>query len=152
MKGKTRKFATQILIASISASALMYSLASKADTYKVRFSGGGNAWWTGAANKYAIINVNENNKVIIKQTTLVSNMITGFGKWWEHPVTASRACPLNSDGWDTPQNCILGLGNEIQIPLGKSIKEYSYQFKWEEDGATQNITIDLRNATPEKSN
>ena len=150
MKTQPTKFFALILTLLIGTVVLLNPEASRAEVCKVRISGGGNAWWTGAANKYAILTVEPTNKVTIKQSTLVSNMITGLGKWWDHTVTASRACPLKSDGWDNSQDCIQGQGIEIQIPIGKSIKEYSYQFKWSENGGTQTITIDLNNAVPEK--
>lgn len=129
----------------------MLSQPVHAETYKIRISGEGNAYWTGAANGYAIINIDSNNKVTIKQTTLVSNMITGFGKWWDHAVTASRACPLQANEWESTENCIVGDQDQIQIPQGSSPRNYSYEFKWSENGATQRAVVDLKKAVPAKN-
>jgi hypothetical protein len=149
MKSQIARVSSLIFAALAVSVVLVHPEALGSETYKVRFGGGGNAYWTGAANKYAVFNVNSNNMVTIKQTTLVSNMITGFGKWWDHEVTSSRACPLNSDGWENTDKCILGQGSVIQIPIGKSVKDYSFQFKWSEDGAMQSNTLDLKNSVPE---
>ena len=86
--------------------------------YKIRFAGGGNAYWTGAANKYAVVTKINDFNWYIKQTTLVSNMITGFGKWWDHDVTASRACLLEKDGWEDSKSCIKGKGGLLRMILG----------------------------------
>ena len=116
---------------------LIYSTPSEALEYKIRFSGGGNAYWTGAANKYAVVKKISDGNWFVRQTTLVSNMITGFGKWWDHDVTASRACLLSSDGWEDTNTCIKGEGGLLKLPKGKDIKNYSIEIKWQENGAEQ---------------
>jgi hypothetical protein len=50
--------------------------------YKVRLTGGGNAFFTGAANQWGRAEVSSTNEVSLYQSTLVVNMITGLGKWY----------------------------------------------------------------------
>ena len=111
--------------------------------YKIRFAGGGNAYWTGAANKYAVVKKMNDSNWYIKQTTLVSNMITGFGKWWDHDVTASRACLLEKDGWEDSKSCIKGEGGLLELPKNSDIKDYSIEIKWNENGAEQYVRFRL---------
>lgn len=142
----------RLLLAGMGTFAITASLMATpvlAETYKVRISGGGNAYWTGAANSYAVLKIEDGNKVIIKQTTLVSNMITGFGKWWDHPVTASRACPLQANEWESSENCVVGAGDTIQLQPDALPKSFSYEFKWTENGVTQRAVVDLKKAVPE---
>ena len=77
---------------------LSLGMPALAEEYKIRFEGGGNAAWTGAGNKYAVVKKLGRDKWIVRQTTLVSNKLTGLGKWWDHDVTASRACLSSEDG------------------------------------------------------
>ena len=111
--------------------------------YKIRFSGGGNAYWTGAANKYAVVKKMNDFTWYVKQTTLVSNMITGFGKWWDHDVTASRACLLEKDGWENSSSCIKGDGGLLVLPKNSDIKNYSIEIKWNENGAEQYVKFQI---------
>jgi hypothetical protein len=140
---------TGLVIGAISL--LICPVAANAETYKIRISGGGNAWWTGAANSYAVISIFDGPIVTIKQTTLVSNMITGLGKWWDHPVTASRACPFENGEWESTENCIIGVGGRIQLPADSLPTSYSYEFRWNENGSTQRAVVDIRKAVPERS-
>ena len=126
------------------------ALPANAEIYKIRLSGGGNAYWTGAANSYVRIETRQGNIVQLFQSTLVSNMLTGFGKWWDHPVTASRACPLTNDEWSEATNCITGTLNTIKLPEDTNPKDFVYEFKWQENGSSQQAKADLRNAKPEK--
>ena len=111
--------------------------------YKIRFSGGGNAYWTGAANRYAIVKKINTNTWFVRQSTLVSNMLTGFGKWWDHDVIASRACLLENDGWENSESCIKGDGGILKLPKNSDIKDYSIEIKWNENGAEQYVKFKL---------
>ncbi|KGG14147.1 MULTISPECIES: hypothetical protein [Prochlorococcus] len=127
----------------------VFALPASAEIYKIRLSGGGNAYWTGAANSYVRIETRQGNIVQLFQSTLVSNMLTGLGKWWDHPVIASRACPFTKDEWSEAKNCIIGTLNTIALPEGANPKDFVYEFKWEENGSTQQAKADLKNAKPE---
>ena len=116
---------------------------AEAEEYKIRFSGGGNAYWTGAANKYAVVKKINDFTWYVRQTTLVSNMITGFGKWWDHDVTASRACLLEKDGWEDSKSCIKGDGGLLKLPKNRNIQDYSIEIKWNENGAEQYVKFKL---------
>ena len=74
------------------------------------------------------------------QSTLVVNMLTGLGKWYEHTVVTSRACPVSQKGWNDSANCIeaaanvVGTANVIQLPKDANPKEYYFDLQWEESG------------------
>ena len=116
-----------------------------AEEYKIRFEGGGNAYWTGAGNKYAVVKRLGGDKWFIRQTTLVSNMLTGFGKWWDHDVTASRACLSTDDGWGSTTECVVGEEGFLALPKGSNIRDYVIEIKWMEDGGEQYTKFRITN-------
>ena len=111
-------------------------LKGKIVVYKIKLSGG-NAWVTGAPNSWAIFDVVDGRSVVIKQSTLIVNGWTGYSKWWDHQVIASRACRQTQGGWDDPSSCVIGNGNVIRLPEGESVFDYFFEFKWEENGGVQ---------------
>jgi len=111
-------------------------LKGKIAVYKVKLAGG-NAWITGAPNSWAIFDVVDGRSVIIKQSTLIVNGWTGYSKWWDHNVIASRACKQAQTGWDDPSSCVIGNGNVIKLPESESVFDYFFEFKWEENGGVQ---------------
>lgn len=112
------------------------NLKGKIVVYKVKLAGG-NAWMTGAPNTWAVFDVVDGKSVIIKQSTLVVNGWTGYSKWWDHTVIASRACKQAESGWDDPSSCVIGNGNVVRLPEGESVFDYFFEFKWEENGGVQ---------------
>ena len=66
-----------------------------------------------------------------------------FGKWWDHDVTASRACLLEKDGWEDSKSCIKGEGGLLVLPKNSDIKDYSIEIKWNENGAEQYVKFKL---------
>jgi hypothetical protein len=112
------------------------NLKGKIVVYKVKLAGG-NAWMTGAPNTWAIFDVVDGKSVIIKQSTLIVNGWTGYSKWWDHTVIASRACKQSVSGWDDPSSCVIGNGNVVRLPDGESVFDYFFEFKWEENGGVQ---------------
>ena len=120
--------------------------------YKVRLTGGGNAFFTGAANQWGRAEVSSTNEVSLYQSTLVVNMITGLGKWYEHTVVTSRACPVSQKGWNDSANCIeaaanvVGTANIIQLPKDANPKDYYFDLQWEESGGLHRARMDIRNA------
>jgi hypothetical protein len=111
-------------------------LKGKIVVYKVKLAGG-NAWWSGAPNSWAIFDIVDGRSVIIKQSTLLVNGWTGYAKWWDHNVIAARACKQTQAGWDDPSSCVIGNGNVVKLPEGESIFDYFFEFKWEENGGVQ---------------
>jgi hypothetical protein len=111
-------------------------LKGKIVVYKVKLAGG-NAWVTGAPNSWAIFDVVDGRSVIVKQSTLIVNGWTGYSKWWDHNVIATRACKQSQTGWDDPSSCVVGNGNVVKLPEGESIFDYFFEFKWEENGGVQ---------------
>ena len=111
-------------------------LKGKIVVYKVKLAGG-NAWITGAPNSWAIFDVVDGRSVIVKQSTLVVNGWTGYSKWWDHNVIATRACKQAQTGWDDPGSCVIGNGNVVKLPEGESVFDYFFEFKWEENGGVQ---------------
>lgn len=111
-------------------------LKGKIVVYKVKLAGG-NAWVTGAPNSWAIFDVVDGRSVIIKQSTLIVSVWTGYSKWWDHNVIASRACKQSKTGWDDTSSCVIGNGNVVKLPEGNSIFDYFFEFKWEENGGIQ---------------
>lgn len=120
--------------------------------YKVRLTGGGNAFFTGAANQWGRAEVSSTNEVSLYQSTLVVNTITGLGKWYEHTVVTSRACPVSQKGWNDSAKCIeaaanvVGTANIIQLPKDANPKEYYFDLQWEESGGLHRARMDIRNA------
>ena len=116
---------------------LSLGMPALAEEYKIRFEGGGNAAWTGAGNKYAVVKKLGRDKWIVRQTTLVSNKLTGLGKWWDHDVTASRACLSSEDGWGSASDCVVGAKGLLDLPEGADIRDYEIEIKWQENGGEQ---------------
>ena len=137
-----KKFILQVLLLLSIVSLKTYATETE---YKIRFSGGGNAYWTGAANKYAVVKKMYDFTWYVRQTTLVSNRITGFGKWWDHDVIASRACLLGKDGWENSESCIKGDGGLLRFPENSNIQDYLIEIKWIENGAEQYAKFKLNN-------
>ena len=142
--------ATSVL--GVSLSAPIYAQTAAPAIYKVRLTGGGNAFFTGAANQWGRAEVSSTNEVSLHQSTLVVNMITGLGKWYEHTVVTSRACPVSQKGWNDSANCIeaaanvVGTANIIQLPKDANPKEYYFDLQWEESGGLHRARMDIRNA------
>jgi hypothetical protein len=140
--------ASQTALAFLAASSLaIVPQVFAGEIYKIRLSGDGNAYWTGAPNGYVVVEVDA-NKVTIKQSTLVSNMITGFGKWWDHPILSSRACP-EENGLPSRDNCIEGSSGIVSLPPGASEKEYIYEISWNESNLVRTAKFSLKSAKAE---
>ena len=107
----------------------------QAAEYKVRLSGG-SAYWGGQPS-FAVVKTNDTNKVTIYQTTNTVDQFFGTGKWWDHKVTASRACIVDESGWSNKEDCVIGEGGVIQLADDANVKDYSYQIKWKEGGTVR---------------
>ena len=128
--------------ASIVGSSLLIALPVNSAEYKIKL-GGGSAYWGGHPS-FAVVKTSSSNLVTIYQTTNTVDQLLGTGKWWDHKVTASRACIVEDTGWDNPDQCIIGEGGLIQIPVGNDPEDYTYEIKWKERGAVQHAKFGLK--------
>ena len=78
-----------------------------------------------------------NNHCDSNNTTNNVDQLLGTGKWWDHPVIASRACVVSEQVWDDASNCITGDKGVIKLPPEASPKKYTFEIKWKESGAIQ---------------
>lgn len=124
--------------------ALAAELKGNIVVYKIKLPGP-SAWAAPSQpSKWVVLDVVDGRNVVLRQSTLVVDGFTGFSKWWDHPVTASRACKRDTQGWSDPVDCVTGNGNLIQLPEGASPFTYIYELKWEEAGQTQSATVKLQ--------
>ena len=72
-----------------------------------------------------------------------SNYWTGFGKWHDHAVTGSRACPMKEGEWASSEGRIISDDGVITFPKGENPKNYTIDIKWKENGAIQQISFQL---------
>ena len=105
--------------------------------------GGGSAYWGGHPS-FAVVKINSINEVNIYHTTNTVDQLLGTGKWWDHPVIASRACIITDEGWDDANNCINGEKGVIKLPPGANHKQYTFEIKWKESGAIQHAKFGIR--------
>ena len=108
--------------------------------YKVKL-GGGSAYWGGHPS-FAVVKTNM-SQVSIYHTTNTVDQLLGTGKWWDHKVTASRACLVDETGWDKTDQCVIGEKGLIQLPEGADPKEYTFEIKWNESGAVHHEKFGL---------
>ena len=138
-------------IAAVAALAIGAVPAFAGETYKIRLSGQGDVFFTGGANSYAVVKQNDDGSITAYHTTLKSNFWTGFGSWYDHETTASRACPAATTGWERPTNCIEGKGGTIQLPAGAKLSDYTIEIKYVENGAEQYAKFRVEQAPTPKS-
>jgi len=136
---KLFKLVTGTLIAG---SLFTFEGPAKAEKYKVKL-GGGSAYWGGHPS-FAVVKVNNSNVVSIYHTTNTVDQLLGTGKWWDHPVIASRACIVSETGWEDTSECLMGERGEISLPENADPKVYTYEIKWKESGAIQHAKFGLR--------
>lgn len=108
--------------------------------YKVKLSEG-NAWQNLQPESWIVIDVIAGTTVALKHSTKVFNILTGFNRWWDHPVLSIKACPLmNGDRDDQQAGCIMGSSEapgeplKVVLPEGSSLHDFSFSFTWEERG------------------
>ena len=82
---------------------------------------------------WGIFEVTDGRIIKIKQSTLTLNQLLGYAKWWDHEVTASRACKKTQGGWDDQSKCTEGNGDTITLPIGADFRDYIYELKWNEN-------------------
>ena len=112
------------------------NLKGKIVVYKLKISNG-TPWRNGNRGSWVIYDIVNGQNVVIKQTTLHVNQWSGYAKWWDHEVIASRACKRNKQGGEDLSSCIVGNGNLVKIPDGDSVYSYLFEFSWNENGKVQ---------------
>ena len=113
------------------------NLKGKIVVYKFKITDG-TKWQNGIRGSWVIYDVVNGQNVVIKHTTLHVNQWTGYSKWWDHDVIASRAC---KQGGEALSSCIEGNGNLIKIPVGESVYGYLFEFSWNENGQVQSAKM-----------
>jgi len=116
------------------------NLKDKIVVYKLKITDG-TPWQNGIRGSWVIYDVVNGQNVVIKHTTLHVNQWTGYSKWWDHDVIASRACKQSKQGGEDLSSCIVGNGNLIKIPDGESIFSYLFEFSWNENGQVQSAKM-----------
>ncbi len=122
--------------------------ASRHWRYKLKLSEG-NAWQNLQPESWMIFDVIGGTTVTLMHSTKISDILTGFNRWWDHPVLSIKACPLiNGDGDDRQAGCMIGSSAvpgeplRIVLPEGASLHDYRFSFTWEERGKIQEgVTI-----------
>lgn len=111
--------------------------------YKVKLSPG-NAWQNLKPESWVVLDVVRGTTITLKHSTNSYNIITGFSRWWDHPIRSITACPLHpSEGSDRSAGCLQGSSAapgeplRILLPVGTSLHDYRFTFTWEENGRTQ---------------
>ncbi len=121
---------------------------SRSWRYKVKLSPG-NAWQNLQPESWVVFDVIRGTTVTLMHSTNSYNILTGFSRWWDHPVRSIMACPLNkSEGSDRPADCLQGSSAapgeplRIMLPEGTSLHDYRFTFTWQESGRIQEgVTI-----------
>lgn len=116
------------------------NLKGKIVVYKFKITDG-TKWLNGIRGSWVIYDVVNGQNVVIKHTKLHVNQWTGYSKWWDHDVIASRACKQNKQGGEDLSSCIVGNGNLIKIPDGESVYSYVFEFSWNENGQVQSAKM-----------
>jgi hypothetical protein len=104
----------------------------------------GNAWQTLQPESWVVLDVIGGRTVTMKHTTNSYNLITGFSRWWDHPILSIIACPASAGG--SPSDCLQGSSSgpglplRIVLPQGAYLHDYRFSFTWQENGRIQEGT------------
>jgi hypothetical protein len=111
-------------------------------TYKIKLSEG-TAWTNLNPESWVVFEVTNGNMIEIRHSTNVVNMITGISRWWDHPITESRACRVTmGETGKRLTGCLSGttsgtgkaLRHLLVLPVGDTIYDYMFEIKWQEKG------------------
>ena len=114
-------------------------------TYKLKLSEG-SGWTNLKPESWLLITVSDGKDVTLKHSTNSVNKITGFSRWWDHPITESRACRIEATAQDQrPKACLRGssqksgrnLSHGFSLPPGDTIHDYLLEVKWLENKKEQ---------------
>lgn len=115
---------------------------NKTYTYKIKLSEG-TAWTNLNPESWVVFDVINGNTIAIRHSTNVVNMITGISRWWDHPITESRACRVTiGETGKRLTGCLSGttsgegkaLRHLLVLPVGDTIYDYMFEIKWQENG------------------
>jgi hypothetical protein len=85
-------------------------------------------------SEWVIITVINQKQMKIRHATRISNLI-GFSRWFDHNVTAIRMCSGEAfDFNDTPKDCTIHKGNVVDLPVNKTVNDFTFDFKFTEGG------------------
>ncbi|MEB3333599.1 MAG: hypothetical protein VKP70_01295 [Cyanobacteriota bacterium] len=122
--------------------------------YKVKVSEG-TAWTNLQPESWLIFDVSGGHTVVARHSTFVLNMITGVGRWWDHPATELRACRVSaSSSGDQLSTCVRGEsptpGGPLQVvlPPGTGLQDVLFRVRWQERGQDQEATLRLPENSP----
>lgn len=113
-------------------------------TYKVKLSEG-SAWTNLRPESWLVIDVIDGSTVAIRHSTNVLNALTSFSKWWDHPVTRSKACKVSlGETGKRLTGCLQGTTTGtgkaqrhlLVLPPGDTIHDYMFEIEWEENGVS----------------
>lgn len=120
-------------------------------TYKIKLSEG-TAWTNLNPESWVVFEVSDGNIVAIKHSTNVVNIITGFSRWWDHPITESRACKISIEASGKRlTHCINGVTSgsganqrhQLALPPDSSIHDYMFELKWQEKGKMNEALLEI---------
>lgn len=128
--------------------------------YKIKLSPG-SASTNLRPESWVVVNVSHapaGTSVSLRHSTNAMNLITGFSRWWDHPILASRACPLfptpgqegsqGNGGCRSGTNPAPGEPLRIQLPAGTSIHDYRFAFSWRENNRIQEAVFVIDRLQP----
>jgi hypothetical protein len=99
--------------------------------------------WPGSE---VVVDVVDGRSLIFRQRTVTVNNITSFRKYWDNNIISSKACPalVGDIGSTQVDQCIIGRGNIIQLPLGSNPFNFIYTVDWIEANQARSVTAPLK--------
>jgi len=119
-----------------------YPFRGKIYTYKIKLSEG-TAWTNLNPESWVVFDVIDGTTVAIRHSTNAMNIITGFSRWWDHPITESKACKVSlGDTGKRLTDCLSGTTSGtgkaqrhlLVLPPGDTIHDYLFEIQWQEKG------------------
>lgn len=119
--------------------------------YKLKLSEG-TAWTNLKPESWVIFDVINGHTVTVRHSTNVVNLITGFSRWWDHPIIESRACRIRiEEAGKRLSDCINGITSgagdrqhhQLILPPDSTIHDFMFELKWQEQGKTQEALIEI---------
>lgn len=120
-------------------------------TYKIKLTEG-TAWTNLNPESWMVFDVSDGTRVAVRHSTNVLNMITSISRWWDHPVTASKACRISvGETGKRLTGCLsgsdVGTGKSqrhvLLLPAETTIHDYMFEIQWQEKGLTQEAVIQV---------
>lgn len=124
-------------------------------TYKIKLSEG-TAWTNLNPESWMVFDVSDGTRVAVRHSTNALNMITSISRWWDHPVTASKACRISvGETGKRLTGCLsgsdVGTGKNqrhvLLLAAGTTIHDYMFEIQWQEKGVTREAVIQVPEGT-----